>query len=92
VARKHGISTGLLFGWRQKILGRQMACLSHVTPDFAQVKMTAVAPQADAPEAVSARPAVAPDPVLPPRPAGVIEILLPDGVALRNGLGPFFVI
>src|ERR1700759_3275334 len=38
VARKHGISTGLLYGWRQKILGREVACLPHPTPCFARVE------------------------------------------------------
>jgi transposase len=83
VARKYGISTGLLYGWRQKILGRQMACLPHPAPCFAQVEMPAAAPQPDVPGAVSAGPAVAPVPAIPLRPAGLIEILLPDGVNLR---------
>lgn len=83
VARKYGISTGLLYGWRQKILGRQMACLPRPAPSFAQVEMPAAAPQPDAPEAVAAGPAVAPVPAVPLRPAGLIEILLSDGVRLR---------
>ncbi|MBV9250725.1 MAG: transposase [Acetobacteraceae bacterium] len=83
VARKYGISTGLLYGWRQKILGGQVACLSRPVPSFAQVEMTVAEQQPDAPEAVSAWPAVAPDPTLSPRPSGLIEILLPDGVTLR---------
>src|SRR3954453_20709211 len=62
VARKYGISTGLLYGWRQKILGRQMACLSHPVLSFAQVEMIAAAQQMDAPEAVSAGAAIAPVP------------------------------
>jgi|tagenome__1003787_1003787.scaffolds.fasta_scaffold20827162_3 transposase len=83
VARKYGISTGLLYGWRQKILGRQLACLSRSASGFAQVEMTTAEQQPDAPGAVSVGPAVAPDPTLSPRPAGLIEILLPDGVTLR---------
>jgi transposase len=83
VARKYGISTGLLYGWRQKILGRQLACLSGPAPNFAQVEMTAAERQPDAPEVVTAEPAVAPVPAIPPRPSGLIEILLPDGVTLR---------
>jgi transposase len=83
VARKYGISTGLLYGWRQKILGRQMACLPRPAPRFARVEMPAAAPQPDAPGAVSAGPAIAPVPAIPLRPAGLIEILLPDGVNLR---------
>src|ERR1700759_1709985 len=83
VARKYGISTGLLYGWRQKILGRQMACLPHPTPCFARVEMPAAAPQPDVAGTVSAEPAVAAVPAMPLRPAGLIEILLPDGVSLR---------
>jgi transposase len=83
VARKYGISTGLLYGWRRKILGRQLACLSRSAPGFAQVEMTTTEQQPDAPEAVTAEPAVAPDPTLSPRPSGLIEILLPNGVTLR---------
>jgi len=83
VARKHDISTGLLYGWRQKLLGGQLACLSHPAPGFAQVEMTAAVQQPDAVEAVSVGPAVAPVPAIPPRPVGLIEILLPDGVSLR---------
>jgi transposase len=83
VARKYGISTGLLYGWRQKILGRQMACLPRPAPRFARVEMPVAAPQPDAPEAVMAEPAVAPVPAIPLRLAGLIEILLPDGVSLR---------
>jgi transposase len=83
VARKYGISTGLLYGWRQKILGRQVACLPRLAPRFARVEMPAAAPQPDAPEAVSAGPAVAAVPATPLRPAGLIEILLADGVSLR---------
>jgi hypothetical protein len=60
-----------------------MACLSHITPSFARVEMTAAALQLDAADAVSAKTAVAPDPATPPRPTGLIEILLPDGVTLR---------
>jgi transposase len=83
VARKYGISTGLLYGWRQKILGRPMACLPRPAPCFARVEMPAAAPQPDVAETVSAGPAVAAVSAMPLRPAGLIEILLPDGVNLR---------
>src|SRR3954467_8256247 len=73
VARKYGISTGLLYGWRQKILGRPMACLPRPAPRFVRVEMPPAAPQPDAPGAVSAGPAVAPVPATPPPPRG------PDG-------------
>ena len=83
VARKYGISTGLLYGWRQKILGRPMACLPRLAPRFAQVEMPAAAAHPDAPGAVSAGPVVTADPAIPLRPVGLIEILLADGVSLR---------
>src|SRR6202022_1653047 len=40
VARKHAISSGQLYTWRQQGLGGQMTLLSHAPPDFAQVEMT----------------------------------------------------
>src|SRR3978361_1836181 len=32
VARKHGISSGLLYGWRQKLIGGQMTLLQRSPP------------------------------------------------------------
>jgi transposase len=79
VARKHAISSGQLYTWRQQVLGGQMTLLSHATPDFAQVEMT-VAPQP--PGAPAGKNGT---PVTSPRPAGLIEIVLPGGVMLRVG-------
>ena len=39
VARKYGISSGLLYGWRQKLLGSQMTVFRHSPPHFAQVEI-----------------------------------------------------
>src|ERR1700749_2740024 len=39
VARKHGISSGLLYGWRQKLIGAQMTLLQQSRPGFAQVEI-----------------------------------------------------
>src|ERR1700722_12351164 len=50
VARKHVISSGQLYTWRQQVLGRQMTLLSRVTPDFAQVELTSTAQSYDARE------------------------------------------
>ena len=77
VARKHAISSGQLYTWRQQVLGGQMTVLSRTTPDFAQVEMTP-----------APRPSTEPDArngtlVTPPHPAGRIEIVLPSGVTLR---------
>src|SRR6201992_1288112 len=40
VARKHGISSGLLYGWRQKLIGGQMTLLQQSPPGFARVEIT----------------------------------------------------
>jgi transposase len=77
VARKHAISSGQLYSWRQQVLGRQMTLLSRAPPDFAQVEMT---PAPQPPDAADEKNAT---PVTPPRPAGLIEIVLPIGVTLR---------
>ena len=77
VARKHAISSGQLYTWRQQVLGRQMTLLSRATPDFAQVEMTPAPAQPDAPDEKGGTA------VRPPRPAGRIEIVLPSGVTLR---------
>jgi transposase len=77
VARKHAISSGQLYTWRQQVLGGQMTLLSHAPPDFAQVEMTPVPQPSDTPDDKNGTP------VTPPRPAGLIEILLPSGVTLR---------
>ena len=77
VARKHGISSGQLYTWRQQMLGGQMTLLTRATPGFAQVEMTPAPAPLDVPDE-KPRP-----PVAPPRPAGLIEIVLPGGVTLR---------
>lgn len=76
VARKHAIRSGQLYMWRHQVLGRQMTLLSRTTPDFAQVVTPAPQPP-DKPDAKNGTP------VTPPRPAGLIEIVLPSGVILR---------
>jgi transposase len=82
VARKHGISTGQLYTWRQQLLSGSSAIITRVEPRFAQVEMTAV-PPAMAQEAPRPEP-VPPMPVLQPcRPDGLIEIVLPGGALVR---------
>ena len=70
VARKYSISSGQLYTWRQQVLGGQMTVLSRATPDFAQVDMTPTPPPRDRPDDRNASPVL-------PRPAGLIEIVLP---------------
>ncbi len=76
VARKYGISSGLLYTWRQQILSRPGGSLTRSGPSFAQVEMTTTLPQ---PEASMP----APHCTLSPRSEGLIEIILPEGVSLR---------
>ncbi len=76
VARKYRISSGLLYTWRQQILSRPEGLLTRSSPSFAQVEMTTVLPQPEAP--------IPPPHCTPPtRPEGLIDIILPDGILLR---------
>ena len=76
VARKHRISSGLLYTWRQQILRRPGDLLTRSAPSFAQVEMTTALPPPEAP--------ISPPHCTPPtRSEGLIEIILPDGVSLR---------
>lgn len=79
VARKHGISSGLLYNWRRQILDEQMARASRTPSGFTQVEIE------PAPTDLTAQrlEAVPPQPVVSPRPSGLIEIVLPAGVTLR---------
>jgi len=90
VARKHGIGTGLLYTWRQQVLGERMGLLTRTPPSFAQVETAPEQPRLPAPD-----PAAEPLQVLvPPQTAaatarldglagGLIEIVLPGGVSVR---------
>ena len=83
VARKHAISSGQLYTWRQEILGRPLGQLSRSAPSFAQVEM---APALNPQDALAPRPVelpTVPASTAPPRPEGLIEIVLPGGVTLR---------
>jgi transposase len=80
VARKHRISTGQLYTWRQQLLAVQGSAVSHVPPRFAPVELAPS--QLSLPDPM---PVAAPVPAMPspPRPDGLIEIQLPGGVSLR---------
>src|SRR3954453_20325227 len=77
VARKYAITSGLLYTWRRQVLGGQMTGLVRSTPGFAQVEV--VPPHLEAPEPMAEPPIVPPEAVEPPRPQGLIEIVLLDG-------------
>ena len=81
VARKHAISSGLLYTWRQQILGDQIGVVTRSTANFARVEL---APQQlDSSEPVASMvPSPLPAPSLS-RPEGLIEIVLPGGVSVR---------
>jgi len=81
VARKHGISTGQLYTWRQQLVSFQGAMVTRAAPQFAPVELT---PSVPAPDPMPVElPALA-LPSLPPRLDGLIEILLPGGASLRG--------
>lgn len=82
VARKHGISTGQLYTWRQQRLSVQTALVTRVAPRFAEVELTAAPSPA---EAADPKPVAAPPPssALAPRPEGLIEIVLLGGMVVR---------
>ena len=82
VARRYGISSGQLYTWRRHLLDGSLVSTAHAVAKFARVEVEPM--QADR------LPATPP----PPQPAaatsrlmnhpdGMIEIVLPDGVAVR---------
>jgi transposase len=83
VARKYAISSGLLYTWRHQILGGPMPRLARSTPSFAQVELTPEPARLEAPEPKPRQPIAPPDPAVPARPEGLIEIVLSEGVTLR---------
>lgn len=79
VARKHGISSGLLYTWRQQILGDHVSVVTRSQPNFARVEL---APrQLDSAEPVASI-VPTPSPAALSRPKGLIEIVLPGGVSV----------
>ena len=81
VGRKYAISSGLLYSWRQQVLGSQISVVTGSAPSFARVEL---APALQAPDGSESISPAAPAPLPPPsRPDGVIEIVLPSGVLVR---------
>jgi len=89
VARRHGISTGQLYTWRQQLLRNAVGTAAAATPSFVRVDVVARAARLEA--AIPARPALeAPAPTTerptalsPAQPDGRIEITLSRGVSVR---------
>ena len=82
VARKHAISSGQLYTWRQQLLGVRAALVRRPAPHFAQVDLDAapsaphVEPRRQETSPLSTGSASA-------RPEGLIEIVLPGGTMVR---------
>ena len=79
VARKHGISSGQLYTWRQEVLGVRAAVLTRAAPRFAAVEVAAIPPAAEpaapAPDMAEVRAAWCS--------GGRIEIVLPGDIVVR---------
>ena len=90
VARRYGISSGLLYTWRRQLREGQLGSAPRHAPKFARVDLVGEAPRLAAPE--PAQPVADPPPPAPlsqpspaqtPPHAGLIEIALPGGASVR---------
>ena len=82
VARKYAISSGLLYSWRQQVLGGQVRVVTGSVPSFARVELAPVLHSLDGGEP-AAPAAPGPLPATRSGPDGLIEIVLPSGVLVR---------
>jgi transposase len=82
VARKYAISSGLLYSWRQQVLGGQVSVVTGSAPSFARVELAPALQPPDGNEPVSPTVRTSPPPPSS-RPDGLIEIVLPSGVLVR---------
>ena len=87
VARRYGITSGLLYTWRRQMMEGQLGSVPQPVPGFARVDLVADLPRLAA--SAPAQPDPDPKPPLPPagtaQLAGLIEIALPGGVSVRVG-------
>ena len=83
VARKHAISSGLLYTWRQQVLGIQGGAVMRPSPSFARVEVSDVPAQLDAPDRTLPIPTTSRAPASLARPDGLIEIVLTGGIVVR---------
>ena len=85
VARRHGISSGLLYTWRQRLLCGALGAVADTKPRFVRVDVVAGPPQLEV--ATPAAPELAPPatPLVSPTagPDGRIEIMLSGGAKVR---------
>src|SRR6516162_6575850 len=78
VARRYGISSGLLYTWRRHLLEGSLGATRQTVAKFARVEVMAV-PTDRAP---AIQPVAQPAAADEHRPDGIIEIALPDGVSV----------
>ena len=81
VARKHGISTGQLYTWRQQLLRNAVGAAGDTKPSFVRVDVVAGLPRLEA--AIPAPPTAPPAAPSTAQPDGRIEITLSRGVSVR---------
>src|SRR5579872_5531240 len=81
VARRYGISSGLLYTWRRHLLEGSLGVTRQAVATFARVDVTAMA--GDSAPATPSSPQPAPTPNSMNHPDGMIEIALPGGVSVR---------
>jgi transposase len=79
VARRYGISSGLLYTWRRHLLEGSFGTTGRPVAKFARVEVMAM--PADPASAAPSQPA--PTPNAMNHPDGMIEIALPGGVSVR---------
>ncbi|MBV8399351.1 MAG: hypothetical protein JOZ17_11520, partial [Acetobacteraceae bacterium] len=83
VARKHAVSSGLLYTWRHQLLASQLSPAIRPAPTFAKIEIAGAPGQPDPPDHTPMEPAGSAATTPRPRIEGLIEIVLPDGVTLR---------
>jgi transposase len=87
IIRKHGITSGQLYAWRQQLTRRVAEPSARVSASFARVEAASGEEAVRAPETpavtVSRRSSVVAPAIVASRAKGVIEIVLPDGTSVR---------
>ena len=81
MARRYGISSGLLYTWRRHLLEGSLGTTSRPVAKFARVEVLAMPAQPALATPSAPQPAAVPSGTNPPE--GMIEIALPGGVNVR---------
>jgi transposase-like protein len=85
VARRYGISSGLLYAWRQQLLCGALGVVADTKPRFVRVDVVAGPPQLEATMPAAPELAALATPLASPsaEPDGRIEIMLSGGAKVR---------